>query len=860
MRTAPLLALLAACRPAPEARTADGPAGTGATLYVSPDPGPGRAIFPSIEAALAEAEPGDRIVVGAGTYEEDLVVAVDGLTIEAAGDRPATLRTEAGLRVSATDTTLRGLALVSLAAEAAIALDPGAELAMDGVTVEAAGLALDVDGGTLAVDRSRVDGGPVLLRAGDGAVVTAADTLFRGSPLRSAPPSIPGSTSAEALPDALVTATGDGTAVVLSHAALVDAPVEAVAAGDGARVRLEDSIVAAVGTDPTALDEPAVRAEGEAAVELVSCLVQGPAFTPHAAAAAGAVTVEDPVDGWPGLASPTSGQAALVISVDDGPNLDHAVDLSRVMDDWGFRLTWFASGTRWFADEEAEAMRDLVARGHQVGCHTQNHPILVRRAPIALTWRGHRGGRLRIEDEGTRLVVEQRTAGGWRTVAGPWALDSEELHTTGELCEALDALPQVDCVLVEDASGSWTWPSELAEGELELPPRVAVPVPYDRRLPDEGGRFFATELVDCRAALEEVIDEPVTALAYPGQKHDALVEEAAAQAGFAVARGSAGLSGSTWLVHAGLDRLASPMSLTVDEVKGEGYDDLDRAGREARIRGFVRTWGTAALEAGMVGALTIHTAETFDADELDVLLDEAVRVGLPVMDMAELDAWLDEAAEPLDDRTRALPWADRGDPSPAEDSDAVDAGRDAGRRVDALGRPIYGLPDLGPYEFQPTRDIRREGAGPGGRARVYADGRFRALAPERTLLPSLRVVPAAIEDFSDDEPRPALLDFALGDRSRRALLAARVEPAGEGLDACAVLDGLLPDTPYRLRVRRSGAAPGARGWREAGIVRADGAGRASFDLAVDGPLRLELAVAAGADGSPLPACAPEDGG
>ena len=58
-------------------------------------------------------------------------------------------------------------------------------------------------------------------------------------------------------------------------------------------------------------------------------------------------------------------------------------------------------------------------------------------------------------------------------------------------------------------------------------------------------------------------------------------------------------------------------------------------------------------------------------------------------------------------------------------SPAIDAGIDIGQTIDSAGNPIYGNPDLGPYEFQPTSTIGSNEIDIAGNARIYADGKFR---------------------------------------------------------------------------------------------------------------------------------------
>lgn len=52
----------------------------------------------------------------------------------------------------------------------------------------------------------------------------------------------------------------------------------------------------------------------------------------------------------------------------------------------------------------------------------------------------------------------------------------------------------------------------------------------------------------------------------------------------------------------------------------------------------------------------------------------------------------------------------------------------SGLTTDILGNPIYGTPDIGPYEYQPPYSITASGIPIGGTFRVYKDGRYRMTA------------------------------------------------------------------------------------------------------------------------------------
>lgn len=58
-------------------------------------------------------------------------------------------------------------------------------------------------------------------------------------------------------------------------------------------------------------------------------------------------------------------------------------------------------------------------------------------------------------------------------------------------------------------------------------------------------------------------------------------------------------------------------------------------------------------------------------------------------------------------------------------SPAIDKGVDVGLTTDYLGNPIYGNPDIGPYEYQPPYDIGDDLVYNTGSIRIYSDGKYR---------------------------------------------------------------------------------------------------------------------------------------
>ena len=82
--------------------------------------------------------------------------------------------------------------------------------------------------------------------------------------------------------------------------------------------------------------------------------------------------------------------------------------------------------------------------------------------------------------------------------------------------------------------------------------------------------------------------------------------------------------------------------------------------------------------------------------------------------------------------------------------------------VDFLGNPIYGLPDIGAYEYQPSYTMGTNEIDIGAGARVYLDGKFRNRATSSGILGHFSVSPisGSFISYTATSTRPAWLDIS----------------------------------------------------------------------------------------------------
>lgn len=68
---------------------------------------------------------------------------------------------------------------------------------------------------------------------------------------------------------------------------------------------------------------------------------------------------------------PPEGNLAL-LTIDDGPHPEHTPAILDILDQHGIKALFFLVGDR--AAQHPELVREIVARGHEIGNHTQTHP------------------------------------------------------------------------------------------------------------------------------------------------------------------------------------------------------------------------------------------------------------------------------------------------------------------------------------------------------------------------------------------------------------------------------------------------------------------------------------------------------
>jgi hypothetical protein len=127
-------------------------------------------------------------------------------------------------------------------------------------------------------------------------------------------------------------------------------------------------------------------------------------------------------------------------------------------------------------------------------------------------------------------------------------------------------------------------------------------------------------------------------------------------------------------------------------------------------------------------------------------------------------------------------------------SPAIDAGIPiSGVNADYAGKPIYGLPDLGAYEFQPPYRAKVDRVGVGDEIRVYGDGRFWIRKRRGGDAVALGIVPTS----NDTKQWLDVVVTRSEQRSEVSWVASSINVIGPIIHS---IQGMLPNTLYEIRV------------------------------------------------------------
>lgn len=753
-----------------------------------------------LDAAVDAAADNDTLLLSEGTYTAPRSIDRP-LTLRGVG--AVTLRADSGIALGS-DVTLASVTITGGDGVSAALRSSGTALTLRDVIIEDyAGDGLSAEDAALSVSGGRI--------AADGAAGRLVDTdaVLDGVVVQGVVPGL--------APSYLLWVSGGQLELV--HTTVTGAHRGCLKAHSGAHLSVRGSILAGCGV-LYGQDEGEGMAHyavvlSDATGTVSHSIVNPSPMRPHEHGVYGPLELGEGVQWgvYPGYAGWAERTAVLALTVDDQSRLENAVDIADMMGERGLHMSYFVNVKHdWsLRDDEWEALREMVDDGHDVGNHCATNARLTQEEPMFVDWSGAGSSAVVVSGEGTALSV---TVDGEAVLS--LDLTAAETDTMMTVCETIDALPEHGCWINREFPNGASFYADattLADGETVLS-AAGVGIVYDDRLPSEGGRRFTSELIAPISLIEGGIGGgyEVVSMGYPGQEHNARVRDAAADAGLHIVRGAGGYATGSHLLHAGFDRMQSPINISSDLIVGADHATLTDAEQKLRISQFVGAWSSMALEHGAMSAVTIHGAEHFSPEQAGWLLDALAETPVQVLSLRELSALLDAGAGT--GRYGALPAPPAHDYELSARSLAVDAGQPGSRSGDALGRAIYGAPDLGALEHQPAHTAADAPLTAGSQGRIYADGALRLWDSADSTPAPLTLEPAG--GYTDPGPgavRDTLLDLDLTGWAPGApdwTMTATTDG-----DWCVGIGGLAPG---RWSVSADSARGGPRQRRRGGVL------------------------------------------
>ncbi len=534
-----------------------------------------------------------------------------------------------------------------------------------------------------------------------------------------------------------------------------------------ARVVIRNSIIGGCGIEYTqSAENYSLIATDTSVIDIDDSILNGYVRSPHTTLSSGATLGNNVTqNAFPDVEKLSANEAYFMLSVDGRDALSNANALASVIEEFGGHLSYFIDSPDMLASSDWDIVKDMVAHGHDIGSRARTNHLLTNSGPFQIAYTGSEMNvSVSVINNGTLFFTQ---GSGGTDGLGPWNLVTD-YPTVDVLCEAIDAHDAYSCSLTITGSALDTlpdYPSIVLQHTITTLSALPVTIPYDKRAPSEGGRFFTEALVTTKQVIENAIGDGynIVSFAYPGQQHDETIRTIVKETGYSIARGSANIAKSDHLWALIEDVYQTPLTLNYIQAKGIDYDTLIPSEQEIRMRQFADAWAFSALQTGMIGTLKVHDSNTLNTQELYWILDELTTHGVTLVSLREFRELLDTSWTTVDGRAFAKPFIDQTDYHLTSGSEQVDAGSVyTTMATDADGLPLYGNPDIGPFESQPTLELGTDLLPVGETVRVYADGKFRSIEGFATGEADISVQPSeGMPMFEATQARPWFVDIRI---------------------------------------------------------------------------------------------------
>ena len=399
--------------------------------------------------------------------------------------------------------------------------------------------------------------------------------------------------------------------------------------------------------------------------------------------------------------------------------------------------TSLSAANGWNATEatmknEVLALTQSPHIAHEFVNHTWSHPHLTNSEAFKASYTGG-GANARIVVEGAypNLTVSVITDSG--TDVGPLDVTAAAYDTIGEVKDTINAHADWTATSTGAGAGETSQSKGLKVASTTVGTNTVIPLDIDTNY-----NHWKAEIEGMTTWLESFMGANyVKAFIIPFADRDGNNYTAAWQTWMNNNIATTHTSGARTMSVTEETSPVSSLSGEIVPMMGIGTIPTSRivlpdsaTATEASIRSNARAIATWAAETGGFGVVAVHETEC-SAVQLGYILDEfnkasnvAIYTWGGLVNYIKTSGFWTDGGSGVWTRT----FTDQSDYHLQSASPAIDSGTPISLTTDYSGNSIYGLPDIGAYEYQPTHDMAEaipDEPQIGEAIRVYGDGKFR---------------------------------------------------------------------------------------------------------------------------------------
>ncbi len=396
----------------------------------------------------------------------------------------------------------------------------------------------------------------------------------------------------------------------------------------------------------------------------------------------------------------------IIPNMDDGGDVQYKLDVAAELKARGMKGTWYIQSSALTGDTLSTAQA-LIADGTiEIGGHSYSHSNLTLTGDVFTITKA--GATINVDRTNDEIVV---SPGG--TVTG---FKSKTIATIRTELTALG------CALGDLQTGQ----HDTAFGEIINDSSGAQASPYSLQyLIDTtcNSGLFKAEIKDAKEAMEMALGITLYSFSTPGGASSADLSAAVLACGYTSNRvGSNAIGKNSLLQNIDLGYLYYVASL-----RNLADDDT--------VQQYARYVAESVADLGNIYPDLMHTASERTIAQWRVWLDELARYPeVTVTSMYDAVNTIKTSGtwSTADNRTYTRTWTDQSDYHLLPTSPAIDSGTDVSLTTDYAGNSIYGIPDMGGYEYQPPYTFALNKIPTTGSTRLYSDGKYRMTTASST--------------------------------------------------------------------------------------------------------------------------------